>query len=61
MIRDRQVSTMKVLDAYLIQIAQRHSKLNVICTLDEENARARARQANEALVEKSGAFYTGWQ
>lgn len=43
MIRDRQVSAMEVLDAYLVQIAWHNSKLNAICTLDEENARARAK------------------
>jgi amidase len=49
MIRDRQVSAVEVLDAYLAQIAQHNSKLNAICTLDEENARDRAKQADEAL------------
>jgi Asp-tRNAAsn/Glu-tRNAGln amidotransferase A subunit and related amidases len=49
MIRDRQVSAVEVLDAYLAQIAQHNSKLNAICTLDEENARHRAKQADEAL------------
>jgi amidase len=49
MIRDRQVSAVEVLDAYLAQIAKHNSKLNAICTLDEENARARAEQADEAL------------
>lgn len=50
MIRDRQVSAVEVLDAYLAQIAKHNSKLNAICTLDEENARARAKQADEALA-----------
>ncbi len=49
MIRDRQVSAVEVLDAYLVQIAQHNSKLNAICTLDEENARNQAMQADEAL------------
>ena len=49
MIRDRQVSAMEVLDAHLVKIAQHNPKLNAICTLDEENARDRARQADEAL------------
>jgi amidase len=49
MIRDRQVSAVEVLDAYLAQIAKHNSKLNAICTLNEENARARAKQADEAL------------
>jgi amidase len=50
MIRDRQVSAVEVLDAYLAQIAKHNSKLNAICTLDEENARTRAKQADEALA-----------
>jgi amidase len=50
MIRDRQVSAMEVLDAYLTQIAKHNSKLNAICTLDAENSRVRARQADEALA-----------
>jgi amidase len=50
MIRDRQISAVEVLDAYLAQIAKHNSKLNAICTLDSENARARAKQADEALA-----------
>lgn len=50
MIRDRQVSAVEVLDAHLIQIAKHNSKLNAICTLDEDNALTRAKQADEALV-----------
>jgi amidase len=50
MIRDRQVSAVDVLEAYLAQIAQHNSTLNAICTLDHEHARARARQADEALT-----------
>jgi amidase len=49
MIRDREVSAIEVLDAHLAQIAQHNSTLNAICTLDEENARIRAKQADEAL------------
>jgi amidase len=49
MIRDRQVSAVEVLEAYLAQIATHNSKLNAICTLDEEKARVRANQADEAL------------
>lgn len=49
MIRDRQVSAVEVLDAHLAQIAKHNSKLNAICTLGEETARARAKQADEAL------------
>jgi len=49
MIRDRKISAVEVLDAYLTQIAQHNSKLNAICTWDEDNARARAKLADEAL------------
>ncbi|MBE9184764.1 amidase [Microcoleus sp. LEGE 07076] len=59
MIRDRQVSAVEVLDAYLTQIAKHNSKLNAICTLDEDNARTRARLADEALArgENWGALH----
>jgi amidase len=50
MIRNRKVSAVEVLEAYLTQITIHNSKLNAICTLDEENARARARLADEALA-----------
>jgi amidase len=46
---DRQVSAVEVFDAYLAQIYKHNSKLNAICTLDEDNARARAKLADEAL------------
>jgi amidase len=59
MIRDRQVSAVAVLDAYLAQIAKYNSTLNAICTLDEVNARIRAKQADEALArgENWGALH----
>ena len=59
MIRDRQISAVELLDAHLEQIAQHNSKLNAICTLDEENARTRAKQADEALAkgENWGALH----
>ncbi|WP_298920282.1 amidase [uncultured Nostoc sp.] len=50
MIRDRQVSALEVFDAYLAQIFKHNSKLNAICTLDEDNARATAKLADEALA-----------
>ncbi|MFQ4143809.1 amidase [Chlorogloeopsis sp. ULAP02] len=50
MIRDRVVSAVEVLDAHLAQIAKNNSKLNAICTLDEERARQRAKQADQALA-----------
>ncbi len=59
MIRDREVSAVEVLDAHLEQIAKHNSKLNAICTLDEEQARQRAKQADEDLVQgkKWGALH----
>lgn len=51
MIRDRKVSAVEVLDAHLEQIAKHNSKLNAICTLNEEQARQRAKQADEDLAQ----------
>lgn len=51
MIRDREVSAVEVLDAYLEQIAKHNSKLNAICTLNEEQSRQRAKQADEDLAQ----------
>ncbi len=48
MICERTVSSVEVLDAHLTQIAKHNSKLNAICTLDADNARARAKLADEA-------------
>lgn len=49
-IRERQVKALDVLDAHLAQIAKHNPKLNAIITLDEAGARARARQADDALA-----------
>lgn len=49
-IRDRTFSAVEVVDAYLAQIVKYNSKLNAICTLDEEKARKRAKAADEALA-----------
>ena len=49
MIRQREVSAVEVVNAYLTQIAKHNSKLNAVCTLDEERALVRARLADEAL------------
>jgi amidase len=59
MIRDRQVSAVEVLEAYLAQITQHNSKLNAICTLDKKNARIRAEQADKAIAngENWGALH----
>jgi len=46
----RQVSSLEVLDAHLSQIATHNPKLNAIVTLDEEQARQRAKEADEALA-----------
>lgn len=50
MIRDRTLSSVELLDAYLAQIEQHNSKLNAICTLDVNNARTLAGQADTALA-----------
>jgi amidase len=59
MIRDRAVSAVELVDAYLKQIEKHNSKLNAICTLDTENARERAKQADEAIArgENWGALH----
>jgi amidase len=49
MIRDRQVSSLEVIEAYLTKISQHNPQLNAICTLDAKNARSRAREADFAL------------
>jgi amidase len=58
MIRDREISAVEVLNAALAQIAKHNPQLNAICTLDQNNARARAKQADEALArnENWGGF-----
>ena len=49
-IRDRTFSAVEVLDAYFTQIVKHNSKLNAVCTLDEDKARKRAKEADEALA-----------
>src|SRR5436190_3156347 len=49
-IRDRRISAIEALDAHLAQIAQHNPRLNAVITLDEEGARNRAREADEALA-----------
>ena len=49
-IREKRVSATEVLEAHLSQISQRNPALNAIITLDEEGARSRAREADEALA-----------
>ncbi|MBA2713465.1 MAG: amidase, partial [Rubrobacteraceae bacterium] len=48
-VRQREVSSAEIVDAYLAQIARHNSKLNAVVTLDEECARERAREADAAL------------
>ena len=59
MIRDREVSAVEVIGANLAQIAKHNTKLNAICTLDEDNAFTRAKLADEALArgENWGALH----
>jgi amidase len=59
MIRDRTISAIEVVDAYLNQIAQHNPTLNAICILDADNARTQAKQADEALAkgENWGALH----
>lgn len=49
-IRRRDVSASEVLEAHLAQIAKHNPALNAIVTLDEENARRRAQEADAALA-----------
>ncbi len=60
MIRDRTVSSVEVLDAYLAQIAKHNTKLSAICTLDEERARQRAKLADEALARGENWGHSAW-
>lgn len=58
-IRDRSVSAVEILDAYLNRIVNENSQLNAIITLDEEKARRRAKEADETLArgENWGALH----
>ena len=49
-IRERRVSAVEVLDAHLARISRFNPALNAIVTLNEENARVRAREADAALA-----------
>ena len=49
-IRDRRVSAVEMVDAYLARIARHNPALNAIVTLDEETAHARALEADAALA-----------
>lgn len=50
MIRDKEVSAVEVLEAYLKQIDKHNGKLNAIATLNLEKARIKAKDADEALA-----------
>lgn len=50
MIRDRTVSSVEVVEAYLAQIEKYNPQLNAICTIDAESARQRAKLADQALA-----------
>jgi Asp-tRNA(Asn)/Glu-tRNA(Gln) amidotransferase A subunit family amidase len=50
MIRDSQISSLEVVEAHLAQISRHNPQLNAICTLDAENARTRAKEADLALA-----------
>ncbi|QRK10947.1 amidase [Archangium violaceum] len=50
LVRTHEVSARELLEAHLAQISRHNSRLNAIVTLDEERARARAREADEALA-----------
>jgi hypothetical protein len=49
-IREREVSSVEVLESHLRQIALHNPTLNAIVTLDEDQARRWAREADAALV-----------
>src|SRR5687767_1819519 len=44
------ISSTEALEAHLAQIARHNPSLNAVVTLDEEGARRRAREADEALA-----------
>jgi amidase len=50
LIREHRASSEEVLDAHLTQIAAHNLAINAIVTLDEEQARRRAKEADEALA-----------
>src|SRR5688572_23753291 len=50
LVRAREVSAHELLEAHLKQVARHNARLNALITLDEERARARAREADAALA-----------
>ena len=59
MIRDKEVSAIEVLNAYLEQIEKHNPRINAIATLDTKRAKQRAVEADEALAkgENWGALH----
>lgn len=49
-IRRREVSATEILEAHLVQISRHNAALQAVVTVDEEGARARAREADAALT-----------
>jgi len=47
LIRDRKLSSTKLLEPYLLRIAKHNGALNAVVSLDEERARKAARAADE--------------
>lgn len=50
LIRERQVSSVEVLEAHLQQIAAHNSQVNAFITIDEEKARQQAKAADRSLA-----------
>lgn len=50
MVRQREVTSVALVDAHLAQIARHNATINAVVTLDAEGARARAREADAALA-----------
>jgi len=48
LIRTREISVQKVIEAHLAQIGAQNPRLNALCTLDAEGARSRAVEADAA-------------
>ena len=51
LIREHHISAIEILDAHLTDITHHNPTLQAICTLDAENARARAQDADAALAQ----------
>jgi amidase len=50
LVRAREVSARELLEAHLKQVARHNARLNALVTIDEERARQRALEADEALA-----------